>query len=319
MKNIRYVVDSQSDSSLTTDLTGMAGDIVGGLTSILSLVNHDTIHTSVSAGEENNNGYRAWIKGVISSTKHDSDDKLDYSYKFLSKRLVLGADKILEDGGVLGAFYQYTDGELKCDGDRNDNTDHGIALRGSFNLTDQIGMVSAGAFARSNVKGDSLPSGKTINSVNIYNALNYTAKVGDFFLVKPKVGIEYMNINRKKYSNKDGLELKGLMISLWDAYTGLSLKSTAKINDFTYRIKLFGDLYHNIASSKSSVCVIIPQENVVTEVEEGIKLRSKTRWSLGTSFGLWYMDRYKVKSSYTYSRIDKDVTHIGTLTFAIEF
>ncbi|MDC0865107.1 autotransporter outer membrane beta-barrel domain-containing protein [Rickettsiaceae bacterium] len=303
IKNTRYVAGDQIDISPS-----------GGSSVV---INKNTYN--VSAGEELNNGYRAWLKGALSSTKHDSDDKLAYSYKFLSKSIVLGADKILEDDSMLGIFYRYTDGRLKCDKDTRDNTDHGFSLRGAFNLTDQIGMVSAGTFARSKITGDSLPSGKTIDSVNIYNALNYSAKVGDYLTVKPKVGVEYMHFNRKRYASKDDMDIRGMMISIWDAYTGISLKSSAKIDELTYHIKLFGDLYHNISGSSSSLRIIFPQENVITELNEKVVLRSKTRWSLGASLGLWYMDRYKIKSNYIYSRVDTDSTHIGTITFAIEF
>ena len=41
--DIKYVVDSQSDSSTTTDLTGMAGDVVSGLGSIAAALVHNDV------------------------------------------------------------------------------------------------------------------------------------------------------------------------------------------------------------------------------------------------------------------------------------
>lgn len=128
---------------------------------------------------------------------------------------MFGADRKFEDGSMLGAFYQYADGNLKCgDGGRRNNIKHGLSLRGAFNLTDEIGFVSAGSFTYSKVKGDGFPSSKTIDTTNIHNALNYGIKVSDYFHFKPKVGLQYIGLNTNKYINADNMEVRNLIASM---------------------------------------------------------------------------------------------------------
>ena len=253
-----------------------------------ALVHNDVGYIAVSSGEDDASGNTVWLKGAISTVKHDSEEKLPYSYKSLQKRILVGADRKFEDGSMLGAFYQYADGDLKCgDGGRRNNINHGFSLRGTFNLTDEIGFVSAGSFTRSKVTGDGLPSGKTINATNIYNALNYGMKAGDYFHLKPKVGLQYIGVNRNKYTNAANMEVRNLMTSMWDAYTGFSLKSTTKIDDFAFRLKFFGDVYYNISSNKSNLYILVPDSGSIIEFKDKVELREKMRWSLGNSLSFW--------------------------------
>ncbi|MDC0865015.1 autotransporter domain-containing protein, partial [Rickettsiaceae bacterium] len=246
--------------------------------SFWSFVKEDSQTSSVSAGSENHNNFRAWINGSIRSSKSKGDS--DSRHNILSRSFVIGIDKLLENENILGMFYHHINGSLKpYSYHDSSNEDNGFGIRGTFNLSDQVGLVAAGSIYQSKIKGDNLPSVRDVNSMSAYSAINYIIKMSDLTF-KPKLGVEFLNVETKSYNTNDTLKVQGFDVSFWDIYTGFSLRSKLESDEYSVHFKLFGDIYHNIYNRKSNIKITSGVANSVSLFNEPIKSNLNTRWSL---------------------------------------
>ncbi|MDC0864800.1 autotransporter outer membrane beta-barrel domain-containing protein [Rickettsiaceae bacterium] len=279
---------------------------------------NDLGYMTVSAGGDNKSDYTIWLRGIMSSMKHEaSDTHISDKYSVKSRGVYLGLSKTMNDGNLIGASYHYIIGDKRSPGLKHNNKDHSFVLNGNFYLTDKLYLMGIGMYTGSKITGDDLgTSGIEMNIYSTVGKLGYNINLGNDFSLTPRLGVKYTRVSRATHTNALKTKFKSLTSSKVDMIASTTLQKTYTYDDFQVLGQFFADVHRTVSSRSDEIQFTIVE--IAEEITLPMSLAKSTHYSLGAKT-VAKIDNFCISASYAYSFAHKESGHTGSLGAYIEF
>ncbi len=231
-----------------------------------------------ASGDFELDGGSVWAKGLYNKSKFTGTD----GFNAYSRGLALGAEAKVMDNVKVGLGYAYTNSDIKPDTAKTEIDSHSIMLYGEYKPSNwYVNGIAAYTFgdydetkavAGLNAKYD-------VNTIALQAMTGYDFNVKQFTLT-PEVGLRYMNIDQKAYTDSFGSRIGANKSDVVTGVVGGKAEFNWRVSDeLTLKPQARAALTYDMVNDKAVAVMTLANGAVIANEGKALK-------RLGAEFAL---------------------------------
>jgi len=282
------------------------------------------ISSGISSGDENLN-YGLWLKGFFGGARDKTNNDLGSSLNSKSKLngVIVGADTKLDEDSTIGVSYSNGQSVTKntlnslpiSKGKISSNI---LSLYGSGVLSDDFNLNGNISYGWASIKNESATGGSNSkNKASIIGASLiglYNAGLTDYFVVSPRLGVNYNQVTFKAY--KDGaVNIAKTRPQEASVVAGIIATGFVDTSSFTLMPEISAN-YNHVVWHKGNTQTISNQLNQIIIKQKSTKAKGQVTVGGGITIAA---DRFEFGGGYEKTWQGKNLSHMGHVKLRVNF